>query len=496
MSGKKDGDGEGGSGGQPPAIVQLTGFLYQRYQIHQAPNGKPYATSIERPSVYMSMSDLAGELTLDYLTRFGRPAPAQPLNEVIRMAEAIAKRRAPVAPSIRLAGHGGCLYLDLGRPDGWAVEISPNGWRVVTVPPVIFLRTALTNPLPLPAERGDANRMRDLINIRGDDEWALYIACRIASLLPGITHPVEVFTGPAGSAKTFTMRMTSEWIDPSESMIPFPKDGRGWATVGGASYVLPVDNVSYIPGWWSDLLCKAASGDGWVDRALYTDGEIYVAKFQSVVMLNGITLGSLRGDLADRMVLHTLTKPDRYQAEDVLEAIWRDCHSEALGWLLDQTVAVLRHLQYAGPPAGQHRLARFEQVVGIVDKLWCTRAAEAWRGARIEVAEDVVESDMIATAIQVAVQMPTRMTSAELSLHLRMHGGLPDLPGRPWTPRLLSEHLGRAITPLGALGWQIYRERVSGGSRQRQWVVIPPGWFWDGAQWMYDTTGKVSLDTA
>lgn len=499
MSGRKgNGDGSGSNGeapSQPPAIVVLTQIMRDQFTIHQAPGGKPFATSRERPSVYMTMSDLAGELTIAYFVRHGRPAPTQPLNEVIRMAEAIAKLRIPVAPSIRIAGHGGYLYLDLGRPDGWAVEIGPDGWQVVPVPPVIFVRTAMTSPLPLPAERGSAEEMRDLINIQGDDEWALYIACRIASLLPGITHPVEVFTGPAGSAKTFTTRMTSQWIDPSESMIPVPRDGRTWATVASGSYCLPVDNISYIPGWWSDLLCKAASGDGWIDRALYTDGEIFVSKFQAVVMLNGITLGSLRGDLADRMVLHKLTPPSRFMAEDVLDSIWERCHPEALAWLLDQTVAVLRVLQSSGQPDGSHRLARFEQVVQIVDRLWGTRAAEAWRSSRTEIAQDVVEADVVSVAVQAAIQMPARMTSAELVNHLTLYGGLRELQGRVWTPRLLSEHLGRAITPLTALGWQMWRDRISGGNRQRQWVLIPPGWFWDGSQWMYDTAGKESLDT-
>jgi hypothetical protein len=486
VSGRKEPDG-------PTPAQILKDILRGGYMLHRTPSGVPFATDNTVPSVYMSMHELRLALTYRYFVMTDKAVPSTAITEAISVAESMAGSRPPETPYMRIAGTANCIYLDLGRRDGWAVELSGYGWRVVQAPPVIFRRTTLTGELPLPAEHGSADAARDLINIKGNDEWALYVACRIASLLPGITHPVEVFTGPAGSAKTATMRMSAQWIDPSHVMIPFPKDGRTWATYGANAYVLPVDNVSSIPAWWSDLLCKAASGDGWVDRALYTDGEAFMASFRSVVMINGITLGQLRGDLADRMVLHELTKPPMYRSDDDIEQAWQNCRPAALGWLLNQTVAVLRVMMNQPYPSSPHRLARFEQVVQVLDSLWHTDAAGAWRGSRREVAIEVVESDLVADAVAGGIQMPVRWTSQQVRDHLVIHGGLADLNGRPWSPRLLSEHLERATGSLMALGWTVrrYRENHSG---RRIWELVPPGWYWDGAQWMFDTSGQDSLD--
>jgi hypothetical protein len=58
--------------------------------------------------------------------------------------------------NIRVAEHGGCIYLDLTDDQRRSVEIGPHGWRVVFSPPVRFRRSAGMLPLPLP-EKGGSN---------------------------------------------------------------------------------------------------------------------------------------------------------------------------------------------------------------------------------------------------------------------------------------------------------------------------------------------------
>lgn len=55
-----------------------------------------------------------------------------------------------------------------------------------------------------------------------------------------------------------------------------------------------------MPDWLSDSLCRAATEDGDVRRALYTDSDLAVFAFRRCIVLNGIDVGALRGDLADR----------------------------------------------------------------------------------------------------------------------------------------------------------------------------------------------------
>jgi hypothetical protein len=54
------------------------------------------------------------------------------------------------AVHIRTAEHAGRIYLDLADEYWRAVEIGPDGWRVIGSPPVRFCRPAGMLPLPLP----------------------------------------------------------------------------------------------------------------------------------------------------------------------------------------------------------------------------------------------------------------------------------------------------------------------------------------------------------
>src|SRR5262245_19016177 len=55
---------------------------------------------------------------------------------------------------IRVAELVSCIYLDLARPDWSVVEVGPDGWRLLSDPPVRFRRTKGTLPLPEPVRGG------------------------------------------------------------------------------------------------------------------------------------------------------------------------------------------------------------------------------------------------------------------------------------------------------------------------------------------------------
>ena len=75
-----------------------------------------------------------------------------------------------------------------------------------------------------------------------------------------------------------------------------------------------LDNLSTVQDWFSDSLCRAATGEGDVRRALYTDGGLAVFAFRRVLLLNGIDVGALRGDLADRAIVVNLDRARRAPA--------------------------------------------------------------------------------------------------------------------------------------------------------------------------------------
>jgi hypothetical protein len=465
-----------------PAALLITEYLRDNYYLARTESGEPFAVRCDVPSVMIPLrgkNGLRQRLAAEIYRDHNRVMSGEAMAAALNLAEGIALNRPkPIMPMLRVAAEDGVIYLDLGRPDGLTAAIHPGWWTLTTHPPVLFMRSAITGELPVPAEpgAGSLDEVRDLLNIADPDHWALYIACRIASLFPGITHPIETITGPAGSTKTTVTRLTANWIDPSITMTPVPRDGRTWASYCASRYCQPVDNVSYILAWWSDLLCKSASGDGWMDRALYTDGEIFAAQFRNVIILNGIELGALRGDLADRTARHVLAVPALRRSDDELADIWRREHPPALGWLLDRTAEIYGDTEREGKPAGPDRLVRFGQILRLCDKRWFTNGTAAFAEGRQDTMEDVAEGDAVSVAIMTMVTPGSGAfegTISDLLRALTNYGGLrdPERGGR-WTPHLLGGRLARSESALQNIGWQVDHWRVHGGVRMLR--IIPP----------------------
>jgi hypothetical protein len=319
------------------------------------------------------------------------------------------------------------------------VVIRPGSWAVTDRPPVLFRRSGLSGelpPLPPPPWQGSLEGVRHLFNIPDGGEWVAFTACRVAALLyPASTHPAEIFTSDtSGSLKTSTVRAAKAWTDPGP-FLPVPKDTQSWAATAGNVYAAAIDNVSWIPDWWSDLLCKGSSGDAWAARALYTDGEAYSAEFSVVPLLDGIGMVSVRADLADRAVRHHLRRPRWYLGDDEAAEAWQRGHSGALGWLLDQAAAVAALHAYGRverPRTG--RLATYEWVLAALDALWGTGGAGAawWARAKQDVASDAVASDVLADAIAGKVTVPGAYAVTEL---MGVIGYLAEENREPWTAR-------------------------------------------------------------
>ena len=65
-------------------------------------------------------------------------------------------------------------------------------------------------------------------------------------------------------------------------------------------YLLAFDNLSGLPIWLSDALCRLASGGGFAVRQLYTDDEEVLFEAARPILLNGSEEVISRPDLGDR----------------------------------------------------------------------------------------------------------------------------------------------------------------------------------------------------
>jgi hypothetical protein len=104
------------------------------------------------------------------------------------------------------------------------------------------------------------------------------------------------------------------------------------------------DNVSNIPEWTQDELCRAVTGSGSSKRVLYSDDEDYIYSYKRAVGFNGINLAATKPDLLDRSVLFKLEYlPGKKQKKP--QDIWKEFYEirpKLLGYIFDILVKLLK----------------------------------------------------------------------------------------------------------------------------------------------------------
>ena len=144
--------------------------------------------------------------------------------------------------------------------------------------------------------------------------------------------------GEQGSAKTTTMRMTKGLIDPSlEEMAMVPKDVNDLAQKLSHHWVCYFDNLTIIPDWLSDLLCRVVTGAGFSKRELFSDEGDIIFQLKRVVGINGINIITTRADLLDRSIpLELLPIPeDKRRAEKEFWAEFEQAKPLILGGIFN-----------------------------------------------------------------------------------------------------------------------------------------------------------------
>jgi hypothetical protein len=239
---------------------------------------------------------------------------------------------------IRVAEHGGRIYFDLGRPDWQAVEVTPRGWRLVSDPPVRFRRTNGTLPLPVPERGGSLTDLRRFLNLSGEDAWTLLVAWATATLRARGPFPLLVLNGEAGTCKTTLGRLLQGLIDPNGGGLRSePKEARDLMIAARNAWLVAYDNLSALPQWLSDCLCRLATGGGFGTRQLYTDGEEILFNAKRPALLTSIEEVVTAGDALDRAVSLQLEHvPDeKRRTEEALDAEFAAALPHILGGLLD-----------------------------------------------------------------------------------------------------------------------------------------------------------------
>jgi hypothetical protein len=153
--------------------------------------------------------------------------------------------------------------------------------------------------------------------------------------------------GEQGSAKSTLVAILRSLIDPNIALLrALPREEREFFISAMNGHVLAYDNISRLPAWLSDAVCRLATGSGHAVRQLYSDADEVLFNACRPVILNGIEDVASRGDLAERTLTLTLTaisEEERRPAQELWAAFEQD-RPQILGALFDAVAHGLRML--------------------------------------------------------------------------------------------------------------------------------------------------------
>ena len=469
----------GDTGGRGPTQADILIDLAQTAELFHTPDGTGFADldiNGHRETWPIRAKGFRRWLARRFFEETGGAPSSEALQSALNVIEAKAHFDAPERQvHIRVGGLDGRLYLDLGDETWRAVEIDATGWRVIDNPPVRFRRASGMKPMPIPVRGGSIETLRSFLNVQTDADFVLVVAWALA--VPAQSRSlsgdravgragfgeVHLLGDPAGAARSRTPRR----------LRALPREDRDLFIAASNGHVLAFDNVSGLPAWISDTLCRLATGGGFAVRQLYSDQDEVLFDAARPVILNGIEDIVTRPDLADRAVFLTLEPipEERRRPEQELWAAFEAERPRILGVLLDAVAKGLAEL----PRTKLDKLPRMADFA-----LWATACEtalwpsgtfwSAYCGNRDEAVEGVIDADPIAAAVRAVMTTRTEWTGTASELL----GALAEMAGErvakaktwPDSPRALAGRLRRAATFLRKIGIDIGFER-EGRARTR-----------------------------
>jgi hypothetical protein len=247
----------------------------------------------------------------------------------------------------RLAEYSGAIYLDLGDEEWHAIQITRDGWEVLTAPPVKFRRARGMLALPMPRAGGSLDDLQAFVNVAVDSEadWTMLVSWLLSALRPRGPYPILALHGEQGSAKSTTARVLRELIDPNSAPLQAdPRDVHDLVIAAANSWVVCLDNLSHLQPWLSDAICRLSTGGGFATREPYSDADEVLFDAQRPIILNGIEELATRWDLLDRSIMLYLPTIRDRKAETMFWAEFEQKRPQLLGVLLDTLSGAMKRV--------------------------------------------------------------------------------------------------------------------------------------------------------
>jgi hypothetical protein len=326
-------------------------------------------------------------------------------------------------------------------------------------------------PIPIPQRGGCIDSLATLFNVPGENEFVLIVCWLLAALRPIGPCPLLAIVGEQGSSKTVLTKMLRALIDPNVAPArALPREERELMIAANNGHVLAFDNLSGLPVWLSDALCRISNGGSFAVRHLYTNEDEILFHAARPAILNGIEDVVCRPDLADRAIfcmLESLSDERRRPEQE----LWREFELARpcmLGALLDAAAHGLRTMSnicVRAPP----RMADFAVwMTACEEVLWpAGTALAAYTANRRSAIEGLIDADPVAAFIRqmMAKRSTWTGTASDLlraSIRLGKKGVSDRRVGWPRNPRALASRLRRCQTFLRPIGIEISFARRAG----------------------------------
>ena len=473
-----DSDWDSGEAQQSPKQANILIGLADTAELFHTPEGEAFATvPVDQHSENWP---IRSQRFCQWLLRgYYLETKSAPQSSAVQEALGILESRAhfdgaerPVF--LRVAETDGKIFLDLCNENWEVIEIDSKGWRLLSQAPVRFRRARGMSALPQPTHGGSVDQLRPFVNISSEFDWTLLQAWLMAALRGRGPFPIVVEHGEQGSAKSTTARVLRALVDPSTAPLRSePREVRDLMIAASNGWVISLDNISRIPQWLSDALCRLSTGGGFSTRELYSDSDETILDAQRPVILNGIEELAVRGDLLDRcLILYLPSIPEGKRRPEV--SFWKEfelARPAILGALLGAVSGALRRLPKV-KLTEMPRMADFAMWATAAEPLLGWRAGafmKAYTRNQVSSNELALDASPITEPIRrLVAEDGFQGTAAEL---LKILTNQPDdnKPQRGWprTPQYLSNMLRRLVPNLRKCGIEVLFFRGKDRRRRR-----------------------------
>jgi len=377
---------------------------------------------------------------------------------------------------VRVAEYEDNIYIDLCNKEWQVVEVTPSGWQIIDDSPVRFRRSRGMLALPNPERGGSIDQLRGFLNVN-DTTWKLIVAWLVSSLRPRGPYPILAFSAEQGAGKSTAARIVRNLLDPNAAPLRTePRNSQDLMIGANNSWCLAYDNLSNVPPWLSDALCRLSTGGGFATRELYSDQDEVIFNAQRPVLLTSIEEVATRSDLLDRSLvvnLPAIPEENRRREEEIVTS-FEKVQPQIFGALLEAISGALREL----PNTALAKLPRMADFA-----LWATAAEKAlgwdhgdfmaaYKDNRNSANDLAFESSSVGQPLLDFLEHNNGWDGSASELLEAIEQRVSDQTKRakPWpkNARSMAGHLKRLSPNLRASGWEVDYDRQAS---QRVWLI-------------------------